>query len=143
MLQICIRASLGPNPISDLLTRVIAFLPDLFVAVIVVMVAFAIASAVKDIVQAALAGLSYGRLVANLAAVAIVTTGIFAALNQIHIAPAIVNGLFYTLLAAMAGSAIVAVGGGGTASDAVAASVEKWRWVGWEKGVSEMALSAH
>jgi len=103
----------GPNPISDLLTRVIAFLPDLFVAVIVVVVAAVIASAVKDIVQATLAGLSYGRLVANLAAIAIVTTGIFAALNQIHIAPAIVNGLFYTLLAAVAGSAIVAVGGGG------------------------------
>lgn len=103
----------GPNPVSDLLTRVIAFLPNLFVAVIIMVVASAIATAVKDIVQATLAGLSYGRLVANLAAAAIVATGIFASLNQIHIAPAIVNGLFYTLLAAVAGSAIVAIGGGG------------------------------
>jgi hypothetical protein len=39
--------------------------------------------------------------------------GIFAALDQLNIAPAIVNGLFYALLAVAAGSAIVAIGGGG------------------------------
>jgi len=114
----------GPNPVSDLLTRVVAFLPNLFVAVIIMVVASAIASAVKDVVQATLAGLSYGRLVANLAAAAIVATGIFAALNQIHIAPAIVNGLFYTLLAAVAGSAIVAIGGGGIVP--MRSQWEKW-----------------
>jgi hypothetical protein len=105
----------GPNPISDMLTRVIAFLPNLFVAVVIIVVAAAIASAVKDILQATLGGLAYGRVVATLAALAIVATGIFAALNQIKIAPAIVNGLFYALLAIVAGSAIVAIGGGGIA----------------------------
>jgi hypothetical protein len=103
----------GPNPISDLLTRVIAFLPNLFVAVIIVVIASAIAAAVKDILQATMGGLSYGRALANVAAFAIVATGIFAALNQINIAPAIVNGLFYACLAIVAGSAIVAIGGGG------------------------------
>ncbi len=39
--------------------------------------------------------------------------GVFAALNQIEIAPAIVNGLFYAILAVIAGSAIIAIGGGG------------------------------
>lgn len=39
----------------------------------------------------------------------------FAALNQLEIAPAIVNGLFYALLAIVAGSAIIAIGGGGIA----------------------------
>jgi hypothetical protein len=39
--------------------------------------------------------------------------GIFAALNQLEIAPAIVNGLYYAILAIIVGSAIVAVGGGG------------------------------
>lgn len=103
----------GPNPISAMLTAVIAFLPNLFAAVLIVIVAAAIAAAVKDILQATLAGLSYGRLVANVVAAIIVSTGIFAALNQINIAPAIVNGLFYALLAIIAGSAIVAIGGGG------------------------------
>jgi hypothetical protein len=114
----------GPNPISDLLTKVISFLPNLFVALIIVVVASGIASAVKDIMQATMAGLSYGRLLANLAAIGIIALGIFAALNQINIAPAIVNGLFYALLAAAAGSAIVAIGGGGIAP--MRAEWEKW-----------------
>ncbi len=105
----------GPNPISALLTAVIAFLPNLFAAILIVIVAAAIASAVKDILQTTLAGLSYGRFLANLAAVVIVATGVFAALNQIGIAPAIVNGLFYALLATVVGVAIVAIGGGGIA----------------------------
>lgn len=105
----------GPNPVGDLLAAVIAFLPNLFVAVLIVIVASAIAAAVKDILQATLAGLSYGTIVANLAAAFIIATGIFAALNQIRIAPAIVNGLFYALLAVVAGSAIIAIGGGGIA----------------------------
>ena len=37
----------------------------------------------------------------------------FAALNQLEIAPAIVNGLFYALLIAIVGSVVVAFGGGG------------------------------
>lgn len=103
----------GPNPISAMLTALIAFLPNIFAAIVIVIVASAIAAAAKDILQATLAGLSYGRFLANLVAALIVATGIFAGLNQINIAPAIVNGLFYALLAVIAGSAIVAIGGGG------------------------------
>lgn len=103
----------GPNPISELLTRVIAFLPSVFVAVLIVIIASAVGAAVKEIVQAALGGLSYGRMLARLAATAIVVVGVFAALNQLGIAPAIVNGIFYAGLAIIVGCAIVAVGGGG------------------------------
>jgi len=105
----------GPNPISAMLTAVIAFLPNLFAAVLIVIIASAIASAVRDILMATLGGLSYGRFLSNLVSALIVATGIFAALNQINIAPAIVNGLFYALLAIIAGSAIIAIGGGGIA----------------------------
>jgi hypothetical protein len=103
----------GPNPVSQLLTGVIAFLPRLLVAIIIVVVAGAIASTVRDLIAATLGGLSYGRVLANVAAATIVAIGAFAALNQLQIAPAIVNGLFYTLLAIIAGSAIIAIGGGG------------------------------
>src|SRR5262245_50487542 len=102
----------GPNPISTMLDGVIAFLPNLFAAVLIVIVASAAAAFVKDILLGVL-GEGYGRWVANLAAAFIITTGIFAGLNQIHIAPAIVNGLFYAMLAIIVGSAIVAIGGGG------------------------------
>jgi hypothetical protein len=52
-------------------------------------------------------------MVASIAAAAIVAVGFFAALNQLQIAPAIVNGLFYAILAVIAGSALIAIGGGG------------------------------
>lgn len=103
----------GPNPISALLFGIIAFLPKIFVAVIIVVVASAIAAAVREIIDTAVGSLSYGALLANAAAVVILAIGIFAALNQIEIAPAIVNGLFYALLAAVVGVVVVAVGGGG------------------------------
>jgi hypothetical protein len=38
---------------------------------------------------------------------------VFAALSQLEIAPWIVNGLFYAILAIVVGSSIVAIGGGG------------------------------
>jgi hypothetical protein len=103
----------GPNPISALLFGVIAFLPRLIVAIIIVVVAAAIANGVREIVAGSLGGLSYGRTLANVAAGIILVIGVFAALTQIQIAPAIVTGLFYAMLAIIAGSAIIAIGGGG------------------------------
>jgi membrane protein required for beta-lactamase induction len=46
-------------------------------------------------------------------AAAIWVVGIAAALNQVEIAPEIVNGLFYAMLALIVGVGIVAIGGGG------------------------------
>jgi hypothetical protein len=106
-------AVFGPNPISDVLNRVIAYLPNVFVALAIVVVSAFIANAVKDLVQASLGGLSYGRTLAAIASVCILVVGVFAALNQLNIAPVIVNGLFYAMLAIVVGSAIVAIGGGG------------------------------
>ena len=105
----------GSNPVSDLLTRVIAFLPSIFVAILIVVIASAVAKGVKDIVGSVLSGVPWGRFAANLASVAIITIGIFAALSHVGIAPAIVNGLFYAMLAIIVGSAVIAIGGGGIA----------------------------
>jgi hypothetical protein len=103
----------GTNPVSDLLTGIIAYLPKVFAAVLIIVVASAVATAVRELLDASLGGLSYGRLVANGAAVAILTVGVFAALDQLRIAPAIVTGLFYALLAIVVGSSVIAIGGGG------------------------------
>ena len=105
----------GPNPVSDLLNSVIAFLPRLFVAVIIVVVAAAIAAAVRDVIASLIGPLSYGRLLAFSAYGLILGLGVFAALDQLDVAPTIVSGLFYALLAIIAGVIIVAVGGGGIA----------------------------
>ena len=103
----------GANPVSDLIASVIAYLPKVIVAVVIIVVASAIAAGVKELVGNALGGLSYGKTLATAASVAIVVIGAFAALNQLQIAPAIVNGLFYAILAVVVGSAIIAIGGSG------------------------------
>ena len=103
----------GANPVSRMIEGVVAYLPKVFAAIVIVVVAAAIAAAVKEIIQSALGGLSYGNGLALGASVAILTVGGFAALSQLQIAPAIINGLFYAILAIVAGSAIIAIGGGG------------------------------
>jgi Conserved TM helix len=103
----------GPNPVSDLLHGLIAYLPNVFVAVLILVIAGAVAKAATELLQATLGAVSGGEWIARGAGMAILVVGIFAALNQLEIAPEIVNGLFYALLAVVVGSAIVAVGGGG------------------------------
>lgn len=103
----------GPNPISEMLNGVVAFLPKAFVAIVIVVVASAIAAAVKDIVGNALGGLPYGRLLATCASVAILFFGVIAALQQIEVATLVTDRVLTAVLFALAGIAIVAVGGGG------------------------------
>jgi hypothetical protein len=115
----------GPNPISDLLEGIIAFLPKLFVAILIVVITAAIATGVKTLLEATLGGLDYGRMLALIAAGAIWFIGVAAALNQIEVAPEIVNGLFYAVLALAVGVGIVAIGGGG-----IQPMRERWqRWL--------------
>lgn len=103
----------GPNPASDLIKGMVAYLPNVFVAIVIVVVGAAIAAAIKEIVEAALGGLGYGKAVAVVASTAIVVLAAFAALDQLQIAPSIVRGLYYALLAIVVGSSVVAIGGGG------------------------------
>jgi hypothetical protein len=102
----------GPNPISALITGVVAWLPRAFVAIIIVVVASAIAKAVKDLITAALGGLSYGKVLATIASVFILGLGIIAALNQIGVATTVTTPILITVLAIIAGVIIVGVGGG-------------------------------
>jgi hypothetical protein len=102
----------GPNPVSDLLTDVVLWLPRALVAVVIVVVAAAIASAVKDLINSTMGALSYGRVLANIASIFILALGIIAALNQIGVATTVTTPVLIAVLAAIAGIAIVGVGGG-------------------------------
>lgn len=114
----------GPNPISALITAVVAWLPRAFVAIVIVVVAAAIARGVKDLVVSALGGLSYGRLLANLASVFILGLGVIAALNQIGVATTVTTPVLIAVLATIAGVVIVGVGGG-------LVRPMQARWEGW------------
>ncbi|MQA95628.1 MAG: hypothetical protein GEV11_13600 [Streptosporangiales bacterium] len=105
-------AVFGPNPISDLLSAVVAWLPRAAVALIIVVVAVAIATAVRNIVSSALSGLSYGPFIGTLASVFIVALGVIAALNQIGVATAVTGPVLIAVLATVGGILVVGVGGG-------------------------------
>jgi hypothetical protein len=103
----------GANPVSDLLRGLIAYLPNIFVAILILVIAAAIARAVTDLLSNLLSSVQGGQVLAKGAGIAILVFAVFAALDQLQIAPRIVTGLWYALLAAVVGSVIVAVGGGG------------------------------
>lgn len=129
----------GDNPISDLIDGLVSYLPNVFVAILVIVIAAYVAAAVRDIARSSLGALSYGEVLASIAYVAILLVGIFAALDQLEIAPTIVTGLFYALLAIVAGSLIIAIGGGGI-------QPMKSRWELWlskaEEEVPRIAAAA-
>ena len=105
-------SAFGPNPISELLTSIIAFLPRAFVAIVIVVIAAAIAAAAKGLIENTLGGLSYGRALANVAAVFILGLGIIAALNQVGIATTVTMPVLIAVLGTIAGILVVGVGGG-------------------------------
>lgn len=102
----------GPNPVSDLLAGIIAFLPKIIVAIIIVIIAAAIAAGAKGLIQNTLGGLSYGKTLANIASLFILFIGVTAALNQIEVATTVTTPILIAVLAIIAGVIIVGAGGG-------------------------------
>ncbi len=103
---------LGPNPVSDLLQGIIAFLPKIIVAIIIVIIAAAIAAGAKSLIENTLGGLSYGKVLANIASIFILFLGVTAAPNQVDVATTVTTPILITVLAIIAGVIIVGAGGG-------------------------------
>lgn len=114
----------GPNPVSDLIDAVVAWLPRAVVAIVIVVVAAAIAAGVRDLANGALGGLAYGPALAALGYWFILGLGVIAALNQIGIATAVTTPVLIAVLATVAGILIVGVGGGLVVP-------MRQRWEGW------------
>ncbi|MEU6246814.1 hypothetical protein [Glycomyces sp. NPDC047010] len=111
----------GTNPVSTLLNQLVGWLPLLFVALVIVVVAFAIANAVFKLVDGTLENASYGRTVARICQVAIIFFGAVAAFGQVGIATTVTTPIMWTVLSIIAGVTIVGVGGG-----LVAPMRERW-----------------
>ncbi|WP_229398234.1 mechanosensitive ion channel family protein [Micromonospora okii] len=128
----------GPNAISDLIRGVVAWLPRAFVAIVIVVVAAAIANAVRDLVTGFLGGLSYGRVLADVTAIFILALGVIAALNQVGIATTVTTPVLIAVLATVAGILIIGVGGG------LVRPMQN-RWEGWLSRAAEesRALREH
>ena len=102
----------GPNPVSDLLAAIIAFLPRLIVAIVIIIIAAAVAAAAKTLIEGTLGGLSYGKIIANIASIFILFIGVIAALNQIGVATTVTTPILITVLAIIGGVIIIGAGGG-------------------------------
>lgn len=114
-------AAFGPdNPVSKLLDRFVAYVPNIFVAGAILAITAAVARFAASAVRRTMAvtegaGTDVPNFVPTLATVAVWVVGGFAALDQLDVAPMIVTGLFYGALAIIVGVSIVAVGGAGIA----------------------------
>lgn len=132
----------GPNPVSGMINGAVSWIPKAIVACVIVVVAMAIARAVRDIIQGALAQTSYGRTLGTVAWAFIVGLGVIAALGQAQIATSVTGPLLWAVLAAVAGIAIVGVGGG-----LIAPMRQRWdRWLSTaeaESGRARDNLSAY
>lgn len=128
----------GPNPVSNLLNGIVAWLPLAAVAILIVVVAGAIAHAVGEMVSSMLSGLSYGAMLGRIASVFIWGIGIIAALNQIGVATTVTTPVLVAVLATIGGVLVVGVGGG-------LVRPMQQRWEGWLSGLeNEMpAVKGH
>ena len=103
---------LGIAALQQPLADFIRLLPKIAVAVVLVVLGAAIASAVKKLVEGALGGLSYGTILANGASAFVLIGFVKAALDEVGIATQVTTPILYMLLATVAGILIVGVGGG-------------------------------
>lgn len=112
------------NPVSQLLNEVIAFLPRILVAIVLLIVAAAVARVVRDLVTGALGNRPFGPMLGTIAYVFILAFGIIAALNQVNIATTVTTPVLITVLATI--GAILAIGLGGGLVKPM-----QDRWGGW------------
>ncbi|MFN3651027.1 MAG: mechanosensitive ion channel family protein [Armatimonadota bacterium] len=118
---------LGLRQVTVLLNQMIAFIPNIFVAVLILMVAGFLGRLLQGVVRGAMssAGAVGASLLDDLAYWAVMAFGIVAAMNQLNIAPVVVNTLFIGLVATIGLALALSFGLGGRE---VAAELTR-RWV--------------
>lgn len=107
--------ALGLPAVSQVLAQFLAWLPNLVVALAVLVIAGLLAQALSSFVRGAVgqAGIGDPDLLARIAAVAVWAFGIVVAINQIGVATTLVNTLFMGLVGALALAFGLAFGLGG------------------------------
>ena len=118
--------ALGLPAVSSILQQFLLWIPNLVVAVVVLVIAGLAANALGDLIRgsAAQAGFDNPDLFATIARVAIWGFGIVIAVNQIGIAQTLVNTLFMGLVGALALAIGLAFGLGGR--DTAGQIVQNW-----------------
>ena len=107
--------ALGLTAVSALLGQVVAYIPNVFVAILILFLGTLAATVVADIVRGASRSSNIGspNLFANIARYAILGFVALIALEQLGIAPSLLNILFAAIMGATALAAGLAFGLGG------------------------------
>ena len=129
-LQLALTAFGPSNPVSEIVNKIVLFLPRAIVAVVIVIIVAAIANGVKNILEGALGGLSYGPLLAKIVAGFIIALGVIAALGQVGIGLTVTMPVLIAVLATIGGVIVVGVGGG-------LITPMRDRWEGWLTQISD------
>jgi hypothetical protein len=118
--------ALGLPAVSSILQQFLLWIPNLVVAVVVLVIAGLAANALGDLVRGATAqaGFSNPDLLATITRVAVWAFGIVIAVNQIGVAQTLVNTLFMGFVGALALAAGLAFGLGGR--DTAGQIVDNW-----------------
>lgn len=103
----------GDSDISNAIDDMVAFIPKLIVAIIIVVITGVIANAVRELISPAVAHLSSGDLLKKFAVGAIWLIGGFAALDQLQVAKDVVDTLFQTIVYSLGFIIVIKFGVGG------------------------------
>ena len=107
--------ALGLPAVSNILNTLVAYIPNVFVAILVLFLGTLAATVVADLVRGTVASANIGNpdILAGIARWAIMGFAALIALEQLKIAPALVNELFGAVVAAVAIAFGLAFGLGG------------------------------
>lgn len=105
--------TLGIEALTTLIDDFVAWMPKLFVAIIIIFITGAVANFVKGIVSGATSGESWGNAATTVAAIGVWFIGGMAALDQVEVAADIVDTLFTVVLSSLAAILIIKFGIGG------------------------------
>lgn len=107
--------ALGVPAVSNILNQLVAYIPNVFVAILVLFLGALAGTVVADLVRGAVASANIGNpnIFAGIARWAIIGFAVLIALEQLKIAPTLLNELFGALVAAVAIAFGLAFGLGG------------------------------
>jgi hypothetical protein len=106
-------SQLGIQALDNFVQAIAAYLPNVVVAILIFVVAGAIATAVSGLVSRTLGGTATGKIAGAAAPILIMGIATFMILDELNIAPAIVEFTYIALLGSVALGMAIAFGLGG------------------------------
>ncbi|NMO88474.1 mechanosensitive ion channel family protein [Actinomycetospora sp. TBRC 11914] len=99
--------------VTGFVNQVLSYLPNVLAALLIFLIAAAVAAAVGGLVHRTMGDTPTGRVVRSAAPTLVMAIAVFMILNQLGIAPVIVNATYIALIGAVALGAALAFGLGG------------------------------